>query len=342
MFAGAVAVSALLLGGCGTGGADPTDTTGGSAGEPQRLGARAPSGSEPIPLVVTNCGVDVTFDGPPDRVLLLGRPGIFTILDSLGVSDRVVARAGAFPDAYFDATGRAAIDGIRSLSESRGGGGHLEISQEVLIDLEPDLILGLLPDGIERARFDDVDIPVIEQPADCPTGVSRVDFDDISREIGLYGEIFDRRDEANQAIRALRGRLEDAGVRADVSRGRTAAVLVPTVGGGSTYAYGTVSMAHRQLEAAGFTNVFDDTEQGVFEVTTEELIARNPDVLVLLHVDSDPGAVEQSVRDLPGAAGITAVRNGDLLVDHYHFWDHPTPLIADGLEHLVEAFGPAS
>ena len=63
--------------------------------------------------------------------------------------------------------------------------------------------------------------------------------------------------------------------------GRTAAVLYPTVGGGTTYAYGTGSMAHPQLEAAGLENVFGDVDERVFEVTLEELLGRDPDVVVL-------------------------------------------------------------
>src|SRR5690606_9217266 len=111
---------------------------------------------------------------------------------------------------------------------------------------------------------------------------------------------------------------------------RTAAVLFPTVGGGTGYAYGNKSMAHPQLEAAGFTNVFGDVDERVFEVTLEQLIDRDPAVLVLLYVDGDPEAVKDAIVNLPGADALTAVQNDDILVQLFNFTEPPTPLSVDG------------
>ena len=113
-------------------------------------------------------------------------------------------------------------------------------------------------------------------------------------------------------------------------------MLYPTVGGGVTYAYGTASMAHPQLEAAGFRNVFDDVDERVFEVTIEELLGRNPDVLVLLHSDGDPAAVEKALTGLPGAGDLTAVRTGNVMTQLFNFTEPPTPLSIDGLERIVD------
>jgi iron complex transport system substrate-binding protein len=115
-------------------------------------------------------------------------------------------------------------------------------------------------------------------------------------------------------------------------------VLYPTVGGGVTYAYGSTSMAHPQLEAAGFTNVFADSKERVFEVTLEELLGRNPDVLILLHGDGDPKAVEQAVTDLPGAEKLEAVQNKNVMTQLFNFTEPPTPLSIDGLEKIVARF----
>ncbi len=123
---------------------------------------------------------------------------------------------------------------------------------------------------------------------------------------------------------------------------RTAAVLYPTVGGGVTYAYGSTSMAHPQLEAAGLTNVFGDSTERVFEVTLEELLGRNPDVIIMLYGDGDPKAVETAVTGLPGAEKLTAVQNGDLLVQLFNFTEPASPLSVDGLEKIVERFRAGS
>ena len=119
-------------------------------------------------------------------------------------------------------------------------------------------------------------------------------------------------------------------------------MLYPTVGGGTTYAYGSRSMAHPQLESAGLDNVFGDVDERVFEVTLEELLGRDPDVVVLLYGDGDPAAVEEALTSLPGADELTAVREDAVMTQLFNFTEPPTPLSIDGLERIVDRFGDPS
>jgi hypothetical protein len=54
-----------------------------------------------FPLTLENCGETITLDAPPERVVLLESAPV-TILDALGVLDRVVSRAGNFAPEYYD------------------------------------------------------------------------------------------------------------------------------------------------------------------------------------------------------------------------------------------------
>ncbi|SEE66066.1 ABC transporter substrate-binding protein [Jiangella alba] len=289
-------------------------------------------------VTVDNCGVDVTFDAPPERVVLLESAPV-TIMHELGVLDAAVLRAGAFPEAYYDDETNAAIAAVESLGDDVDTSGHLQISQEVIIAEQPELVLGL-PDGITREGLSGVGINALIQPVYCPAGVDATTFDDVYEQVETYGRVFDRTDEADALVGELKDRVAAVEAAAEGAPERTAAVLYPTVGGGSGYAYGNRSMAHPQLEAAGFTNVFGDVDERVFEVTLEQIIAADPDVLVLLHVDGDPAAVEDAVVALPGAEDLTAVRNGDILVQLFNFTEPPTPLSIDGLERIAERFLP--
>ncbi|PZF85902.1 ABC transporter substrate-binding protein [Jiangella anatolica] len=290
------------------------------------------------PVTVENCGVDVTFDAPPERVVLLESAPV-TIMHELGVLDAAVLRAGAFPEEYYDDETDAAIAGIESLGEDLDTSGHLQISQEVIIAQQPDLVMGL-PDGITREGLDGVGIEALVQPVMCPEGVDATTFDDVYEQIETYGRIFDRADEAGALVADLQARVAAVEESVAAAPERTAAVLYPTVGGGSGYAYGNRSMAHPQLEAAGFTNVFADVDERVFEVTLEQIIAADPDVLILLHVDGDPAAVKDAVVGLPGADDLRAVQNDDILVQLFNFTEPPTPLSIDGLERIAERFAP--
>ncbi|WP_422771488.1 ABC transporter substrate-binding protein [Plantactinospora sp. WMMC1484] len=315
----AVAASAtlMLVAGCG-GGDEPTAAGGG------------------YPLTVTNCGAQVTFDAAPQRVVLLKSAAV-PYLHSLGVMDRVTARAGQYPKEYYDAATIAELDRIPLLTDKTDTSGHLQISKEVVISQQPDLVLGEV-DNLSRDTLSAVNIPLLEEPAMCPDSKAVPTFDDIYAQMRSYGKVFGRDAEATAAVTALQERMAKVQAEVGTSSGRTAAVLYPTVGGGVTYAYGTASMAHPQLEAAGLRNVFGDVKERVFEVTVEELLGRNPDVLILLYGDGDPTAVEQGLTGLPGAQNLNAVRTGNVMTQLFNFTEPPTPLSIDGLERIVRRF----
>ncbi|MCY1143209.1 ABC transporter substrate-binding protein [Actinoplanes sp. Pm04-4] len=285
------------------------------------------------PLTVKNCGVDVTFDKAPERTVLLKSAAV-PYLHDLGVLDRVTARAGQYPKEYYDDATLAALDKIPLLTDKTDTSGHLQISKEVVISQQPDLVFGEV-DNLSRDTLSAVDIPLLEEPAMCANNTSVPSFDDIYRQLDTYGRVFSKPEQATTAAAELKERV---GKVEKVGDGRTAAVLYPTVGGGVTYAYGSTSMAHPQLEAAGFTNVFGESKERVFEVTLEELLGRNPDVLILLYGDGDPAKVEQAVTSLPGAEKLKAVQNKQILTQLFNFTEPPSPLSVDGLERIASRF----
>ncbi|MER7608303.1 ABC transporter substrate-binding protein [Nocardioides sp. NPDC127503] len=289
-----------------------------------------------FPVTIENCGAEVTFDAPPERVVMLKSSSV-PYLHALGVMDQVVARAGEYPADYYDAKTQTELDDIPLLTDEMDTSGHLQISKEIVIAEEPDLVLGEV-DNLSRDTLDAVDIDLLEEPAMCPEGVDDPGFDDVYSQLEAYGKVFDREDEAAKAVADLRKRVTDL-ENEKVGEGRTAAVLYPTVGGGVTYAYGTRSMAHPQLEAAGFEDVFADVDERVFEVSTEDLLERDPDVIILLHNAGDPKAVEESITQLAGAEDLTAVKNGDVMAQLFNFTEPPSALSVDGLERIIDRFG---
>lgn len=319
---------AAVLAGCG---AD------GSGDDAQAGGGDADASSGSYPVTEQNCGAEVTFDAEPSRVVLLKSASVPYLAD-LGVLDRVVARAGTYPEEYYDEDTLAALDEIPLLTDKVDTSGHLQISREVVISQQPDLVLGQV-DNIPRESLTDVGINLLEEPALCDAGPKVASFDDVYAQMELYGEVFGHQDDAAAANEELKQREQEVREEAEGNDKRTAAVLYPTVGGGVTYAYGTRSMAQPQLEAAGFTNVFDDTEERVFEVSLEELLGRDPDVLVLLYSEGDPEQVEQAVTQLPGADDLTAVRNGDVMTQLFNYTEPPSPLAIEGTERIIENFG---
>ncbi|MCK0111838.1 ABC transporter substrate-binding protein [Ornithinimicrobium sp. F0845] len=293
-----------------------------------------------FPLTLTNCGAEVTLEAPPEQVLLLKSwPVIY--LHELGVMDRVISRAGAYPDEYYDEETRSELADVPLLTDQLDPSGHLQISREVVLAQEPDLIFGEV-ENLDRTTLGSAGISVLEEPALCPTGGADAapQFEDIYEQMEVYGAVFAVPGGGADQAAALRQRVEAIVETVPAGETRTAAVLYPTVGGGTTYAYGTRSMAHPQLTAAGFENVFADVDERVFEVSVEELVGRDPDVLVLLYSDGEPGPVKDAVTALPGADGITAIVEDEVLVQLFNFTEPPSPLAVDGLERIVDRFHP--
>ena len=319
----AAAALAVALSGCGAGDAG-TD-------------APAAAGDTGYPLTVRNCGAEVTFDQRPERAVLLKSAAV-PFLHELGVlSEVVTARAGAYPRDYYDDATWAELQEIPMLSDELDSSGHLQISREAVVAQQPDVVLGDAA-NLDRDTLAAAGLPLLQEPALCPQPPTDPSFEDVYDQMRTYGRIFDAGAEAEAAVARLQEQLADVLADVDPNEQRTAAVLYPTVGGGVPYAYGTSSMAHPQLEAAGFTNVFADVEERVFEVTPEELVGRNPDVLILLYSDGAPEDIKAAVTGLNGAEAITAVQQDAILVQPFNFTEPPGPLAIDGLARIVEHF----
>lgn len=291
------------------------------------------SGSH-YPVTLENCGAKVVFDSSPERIALMETAPV-TILDELGLLDRVVVRAGEFPSEYYGHDLNNAVEEIPSLSEDLDAAGHLALSQEEIVAHRPDLVLGK-PDGVTREGLQDGAADVLEQEIYCPGFDADATFGQVFDEVLRYGAVFDRQQEADDLVSSLQERVEAAGVGAEAEE-RTAAVLYPSVGGGPLYAYGRGSMAHPQLETLGFENVFADSSERVFEVQSEELIGRDPDVLILLH-QGDGEGVEQAVLDIPGADNLSAVQDDAILTHLFNYTEPATPVSVEGLELISEYF----
>lgn len=289
-------------------------------------------------VTVQNCGVDVTFEAEPQRLVLLKSAPV-SALHALGVLDRAVARAGAFPEEYYDDATQAELADVPPLTSDTDATGHLQISKDVVIAQDPDVVFGEV-ENLPREGLSDLGIPVLEEPLFCTTDPDTApDFDSVYDQLALYGDVFHRPERAESVIADLEERVEAARSAAASDEQRTAAVLYPTVGGGTTYAYGAGSMPQAQLEAAGLTNVFGDQPQRVFEVTAEQLLGADPDVLILLHSAGEPQPVEDTVRTLPGAADLTAVQDDAIMTQLLNYSEPATPLAVAGLEQIVERFG---
>lgn len=323
--------SALAGGLAGILGITATACSDGSAGG----SGSSPGAVEGFPLELANCEATVTFEAPPQRIVLLESAPV-TTLDGIGVLDRVVARAGVFPPGYYDEGLDARVEAIPALSEDIDASGHLQISQEMVIAQTPDIVFGL-PDGVTREAMADAGAQVMVQDIYCGTDEGRASFETLYSTISTYGRIVDHTQEAEELTAALTERVTAVSESAKTLRTTTAAVLYPSLGGGPLYTYGAGSMVTAQLDALGIENVFADTAERVFEISSEPLLAADPDVLIVLYQGEGDGSdVTEEMTAQDQLTGLRAVRDQAVLPLLFNFAEPASPLVVDGLERIHE------
>jgi len=238
------------------------------------------------PLTLDNCGMTVTFDAPPARVVTIKSTATELLL-SLGLGARIVGVG--FPDGPLPPELAAAGAGLRILSDKLP-------APEVVLATEPDFIYGgwesnFAADGAgERATLAQLGVKSYVAPAACRTiRPPPLTFARLFDEIAEIGTIFDKEAEAAALIAAQQASL--AALAPD-KRGLTAlwyssGTKAPYVGAGS----GAPAMI---MAALGLRNIFADVDDGWISASWEAVVAADPDVIVL--VDSDWNPVAQKKR----------------------------------------------
>ena len=319
-----IAALGLLAAACGDDdAASPPDTT-----------AAAESATD-APFTFTNCDQEFTLDAAPERVLLM-EAAAPSLLFAAGAMDRVVARIEDFPEEYYTPEEMEILDAIPALQAEATSTGGVEVSLEAIIEYEPDIVIGYDTETITADALADVGIQLYVMPPFCDNP-PKPSFDSIVDEVRFYGLLFGTSAIADPAADALAATVASA-ADAPVADGKTAAALYVSSDGSAIYAYSALGMVHPQMEALGMTNVFAELSERVPEVSIEEVIDRNPDVLVLLYDDTGltPDDIAALVTELPGASSITAVADGAVYPLLFNYAEPPTPLVVKGLSVLSE------
>jgi iron complex transport system substrate-binding protein len=263
-------VAALLL----SAACRPDDRTGAAA-------ADAPRAVE----VTDDAGVRVAFGAPARRVVSLV-PAVTEIAIALGAGDRLV--------------GRTRYDAAPEIEHLPSVGGGLDPSLEAILSVRPELVVAWhAHDGRGlRDRLTEHGVAVLSVRVEDTTGVYR--------SIRQVGTLLGLPREAERLATGLRAELE--AVRASVAdRPRPTVLFVMGTEAPRTPGPGT--FVAQLIGIAGGRVVFDDLEQDWPQVSLEEIVRRQPDLVLVPGREGRIPAVER-LRALPGWRDLDAVREG--------------------------------
>lgn len=315
----AVALIGLAACGSGSGDAEPADADSG------------------FPITVENCGRQVTFDAPPERVMAIGGEA-GTLLWAAGATERLSTFSPLAQEPLGDAGADLATRPQLPIQSSD------DISREVIIGEQPDLVVAYGVNGTTPEDLEVAGIQTLIVSGYCGgfgAGQSTAEegtspLEGVAADVELYGRVLGTSQQADAAAAELRQRVEAVRERAAPDGGSAAALFV---GGADTTlgAYGNLSMIHEQMESIGLSNVFAAEPERFFEPNVEALIGGAPEQVIALYEAGD--TTEQVVRDevlgRPEIAQIPAIANQRVLVLDFYYSGHGT-LAVDGLEQLAE------
>ncbi|MGW6422307.1 ABC transporter substrate-binding protein [Nocardia sp. NPDC055053] len=270
-----------------------------------------------------NCGIDITVAAPPQRIYAAYQPSI-EIAHALGVTDRLVGTAfldSAVLPEYQDAQAKSTF--VEKLP-----------SRDELLAQNPDFVLsgynGVFAKSAHnsvgtRASMHDLGVRTWVVSPLCPSADGLADeaidpktvrFDNVYADLRDLGALWGVADRAEEVVTQLSSRI--AAVRAkvgDTARPRVA-VVTPKDDGSYTVA-GGIDFITQIIDAAGGVNAFADlTERRNVAIGAEELIARDPDIILTsqcckaTYTRADAQPQVGKIAGNPAFANLAAVRKG--------------------------------
>lgn len=274
-------------------------------------GCAASTSAEPAPsdataVTVDNCGTEVVFDSPPQRIVTV-KSSTTELLLALGAGDRIVGQA--FPDGPIPEQWAPAAD-IPVLSDSSPG-------QEAVLELEPDLVFAgwesvfSADSSGERDSYAALGIHTYVAPSACKDPAyqpDRMTVDELERQITELAEII----AVDPAPFLAEQRATLDAISPD---SRELRALWYSSGTDTPYVGAGIGNPQLILDLVGLENVAADVADTWTSMSWEAIVDANPDVIVLVDATWNSAADKIALLESNAAtAELDAVQNSRYLV----------------------------
>ena len=271
-------------------------------------------------ILTDGLGREVTLAAPATQIVSLS-PSNTELLYAVGAGDQTVGR-DSFSDYPAEAVDLPDI-----------GGGYSEYNLEMLLNLEPDLVLAAEINTAELVQsIEDLGIPVfyISNP---------LTMDDLYVNIENVGLLSGNEDSAQQIIADIQERV--AAVEAaleDITTTPTVFYELDATDPTKPYTPGQNTFYSTLISQAGGQNVGDVLEASWAQISLEELLIQDPDLILL--GDSVWGVTPESLAEREGWSTLSAVQSGNVLPFDDNLLARPGPRLIEGLEALAQIIHP--
>lgn len=315
IFAFVLVASIGLLAACGGGPAAPQTPEAPQAEEQPT----APSSATGFPVTVTgDDGVAVTIAARPERIISIA-PSNTEILFAIGAGEHVVG-IDSFSDYPDDALDLPRIGGVT------------DPDFETMASLQPDLALSIGGTDAIVQTLRELGVPVLVLQPETMAEL----YDTIER----TGRATGFTDEAERVIADMQQRVAAVTAKtesiAEADRPGVFYMMWPD----PLMTAGPGSFLHDLITLAGGRNIAGDAPSAFPEFSHEQVVSRNPAVIIV----PGPWQAEEADRiqggDYPGWTGLQAVTDERVYVVTEDHVTRPGPRLIQGLEEFARLFHP--
>ena len=285
---------------------------------------------------VDSCNRTVTFDSPPQRAIS-NDVNLTEMMLVLGLSDKMVGYTGISGWKTLDEEMRLGVKQLPELSPKYP-------TKEVLVGADADFFFagwnyGMKVGGeVTPETLKPFGINVYELTESCIHIMSKkkASMDDMYNDLLNLGLIFQIENRAKKLVDAYRSDLKKFTQKLESIPAKK--VFVYDSGEDTPFTAGRYAMPTALIEAAGGINIMDDFQKSWGTVTWEEVIDRNPEVVVIVNYGKVTAEQKRKfMMSNPAFANIDAVKN-DRFVTLEYVEATPGPRNIKAIKKLAKAF----
>ena len=285
---------------------------------------------------VDSCNRTVTFDSPPQRAIS-NDVNLTEMMLVLGLSDKMVGYTGISGWKTLDEEMRLGVKQLPELSPKYP-------TKEVLVGADADFFFagwnyGMKVGGeVTPETLKPFGINVYELTESCIHIMTKkkVSMDDMYNDLLNLGLIFQIENRAKKIVDAYRTDLNNFTQKLEPIAAKK--VFVYDSGEDTPFTAGRYAMPTALIEAAGGINIMDDFQKSWGTVTWEEVIDRNPEIVVIVNYGKVTAEQKRKfMMSNPAFANIDAVKN-DRFVTLEYVEATPGPRNIKAIKKLAKAF----
>ena len=330
-----LAFSILILAACASAAEVATEPPPTNAPEPTSTAVVEPTETDsievvtdtPVPqptlesiIIVDGLDRQVTLAEPAQEIVSLA-PSNTEILYAIGAGEQVIGR-----DEFSDYPDQAS-------SLPSVGGGFGDYNLEAIVDLEPDLVLAAEINTPEQVKaLEDLGLTVYY--LSNPTTL-----DEMYENLLIVAELTAHVPETEELVADLRKRVSKIeSLIETVEEQPTTFYELDATDPSAPWTAGSGTFIDTLITMAGGANIASDLEGQYLQISIEEVLVRDPQVILL--GDAAFGITPESLADRTGWSGISAVANNNIFSFDDNLVSRPGPRLVDGLEELARLLHP--